>query len=143
MESDIFHQKPSEPNKKNNRRYFESDIFNIKEDKNKQPKKTIRTGKCFLESGPEKKLNSFRKMNVEFYKETFEKEWKTNRIKPEKRKADEDNTLAYDLTNEKPKIEKAHKRRIPSPGKNKIERKGKKILPDKIKENPRNTLAYH
>ena len=82
-------------------------------------------------------------MNVELYKETTEKEWKNYRIRPDKRKEEEDNTLAYDLTNQKPKIERAHKRRIASPGKNKIERGGKKILVDKMKENPRNTLAYH
>ena len=33
-------------------------------------------------------------------------------MKPEKRKACEDNTLAYDLTNVKPKIEKTQKRII-------------------------------
>ena len=64
-------------------------------------------------------------------------------MKPEKRKACEDNTLAYDLTNEKKKKKKTQKRIIKFPNKNKIERKGKKILVEKIKENPRNTLAYH
>jgi hypothetical protein len=48
-------------------------------------------------------------------------------MKPEKRKACEDNTLAYDLTNVKPKAERAQKRKIVSPGKNKIERRGKKL----------------
>ena len=64
-------------------------------------------------------------------------------MKPEKRKADADNTLAYDLSKVQPKIERNQKRRIESPGKNKIERKGKKILVEKIKEDPRNTLAFH
>ena len=107
------------------------------------PKRTIKTGRCLLESGPEKVIPHSKKINLELYKETTEKEWKTNRIKPEKRKACEDNTLAYDLTNVKPKAERTQKRKIVSPGKNKIERKGKKILIDKNKENPRNTMAFH
>ena len=64
-------------------------------------------------------------------------------MRPVIRKVCEDNTLAFDLTNEIPKKERTQKRRIPSPGKNRIERKGKKILVDKNKENPRNTLAFH
>ena len=64
-------------------------------------------------------------------------------MKPEIRKPCEDNTLVYDLTKEKPKIERMHKRKIVSPGKNVKEEKGKKILVDKIKPSERNTLAYH
>ena len=64
-------------------------------------------------------------------------------MKPEKRKACEDNTLAYDLTNVKPKAERAQKRKIVSPGKNKIERRGKKIITDRNKEKTRNTMAFH
>ena len=51
--------------------------------------------------------------------------------------------MAYDLTNFKPKPERPKKRKIVSPGKNRIERKGKKILGDKNKENPKNTMAFH
>ena len=143
LQSDIFNQKPSKLNTINKTHYYDSDIFHIKEDKNKLPKRTIKTGRCFLESEPEKEKPPSKKIIIELYKETTQDEWKTNRIKPEKRKACEDNTLAYDLTNAKPKIERAKKRRIVSPGKNIKERRGKKIYPDKLKEHPRNTLAYH
>ena len=143
LQSDIFHQKPSEENTKNKKDYYSSDIFHLKEEKNKKPQKTVKTNRCFLESGQEKEKPNSKRINVELYKETNEKEWNVKRMKPEKRKACEDNTLAYDLTNEKPKIEKTQKRIIKFPNKNKIERKGKKILVEKIKENPRNTLAYH
>ena len=90
----------------------------------------------------EKETKPSKKIIIELYKETTQGEWNTNRMKPEIRKACEDNTLAYDLTNAKPKIERAMKRRIVSPGKNIKERRGKKIYPDKLKEHPRNTLAY-
>ena len=64
-------------------------------------------------------------------------------MKPEKRKPCEDNTLVYDLTKEKPKIERMQKRKLVSPGKKVKVEKGKKILVDKIKPSERNTLAYH
>ena len=64
-------------------------------------------------------------------------------MRPIIRKPCADNTLVYDLTKEKPKIERTQKRKIVSTGKNVKEKKGKKILPEKIKEHPRNTLAYH
>ena len=64
-------------------------------------------------------------------------------MRPIIRKPCADNTLVYDLTKEKPKIERTQKRKIVSPGKNVKEKKRKKILPEKIKEHPRNTLAYH
>ena len=64
-------------------------------------------------------------------------------MRPQIRKPCEDNTLVYDLSKERPKIERKQKRKIVTPGKNVKEKSGKKILPDKIKEHPRNTLAYH
>ena len=64
-------------------------------------------------------------------------------MKPIIRKEDSDNTLAYDLTKQPPKFEKTQKRIIRDPYKIEIERKGKKIIPDRIKEDPGNTLAYH
>ena len=142
LESDIFFKKPSNENKRNIHYFYESDIFHLKEDRNKKPLKNIKTGRCFLESGPEKEKRPLKTIKVELYKETTQKDWVVSRMHPEKRKCDEDNTLAYDLTKEKPKIERKQKRKIASPkGKNVIQ--GKKIMPDKIKEHPRNTLAYH
>ena len=79
---------------------------------------------------------------MDLMKETTEKEWNVKRMKPEKRKASCDNTLAFDLSKEPPKIERAQKRRIYPPDKNKSERKGRKIFPQKNQENPRNTLAF-
>ena len=64
-------------------------------------------------------------------------------MRPQIRKPCEDNTLVYDLSKERPKIERKQKRKIVTPGKNVKEKREKKILPDKIKEHPRNTLAYH
>ena len=107
------------------------------------PKRTIKTGKFGLESGPEKQKRPSKIIRTDKIKETTQRDWIVYRIKPEKRRASCDNTLAYDLSNIRPKIEKTQKRRISSPGKNRIEKKGKKILVEKIKESERNTLAFH
>ena len=115
----------------------------MKEEKNKVEKKTVKRGRCLIESDPEKEKRPSKIYKLVLYKETEEKEWKNRRIKPEKKKADKDNTLAYDLSKEPQKVEKTQKRKIVSPGKNKIERKGKKILVEKLKEDTRNTLAFH
>jgi len=114
----------------------------MNEEKNKIPKKTVKTGRCFVESGPEKEKRPAKTINLGLFKQTYEKEWKNYRIRPDKRKCCEDNTLAYDLTNLKPKIQRPQRRKIESP-KMKTQKKGKKILVEKLKEHPRNTLAYH
>ncbi len=142
LESDIFFKKPLIEKKRNIPYFYESDIFNLKEERNKKPLKNIKTGRCFLESGPEKERRPLKAVKVELYKETTQKDWIVTRMKPDIRKCDEDNTLAYDLTKEKPKIERNKKRRIASPKAKNVVR-GKKILVDKIRENPRNTLAFH
>ena len=115
----------------------------MKEDINKKPKKTVKTGRFHLESEPEKEKRPSKIIRIDLMKETTQKDWITSRMKSEKGKPCSDNTLAYDLTNAPPKIEKTQKRKIISPGKNKIERKGKKIMPEKIRESERNTLAFH
>jgi hypothetical protein len=76
-------------------------------------------------------------------KETTQKDWDTRRFKPIIRKEDSDNTLAYDLSRRPAKIEKTQKKIIRDPHPPRIERQGKKILHDRIKEDPGNTLAYH
>ena len=125
--------------------YYKSDIFHFNEDTNNHPKKTIRSGKCFIESGkePEKKLRPNKIFKGEQLKESTQKEWNTNRMRPIIRKEDSDNTLAYDLSRVPPKFEKTQKRKIQEPNPNKITGYGKKILTEKIKEDPGNTLAYH
>ena len=108
-----------------------------------KPKKPIRTGRCFIESGPEKEKKPPKTFIVELYKETTQKEWNVNRMRPQIRKPCEDNTLIYDLSKEKPKIERTQKRKLVSPGKNvKVEKK-RIIHIDRIKPSERNTLAYH
>ena len=125
--------------------YYKSDIFHFNEDTNNHPKKTIRSGKCFIESGkePEKKLRPNKIFRGEQLKESSQKEWNTNRMRPIIRKEDSDNTLAYDLSRVPPKFEKTQKRKIQEPNPNKRTGYGKKILTEKIKEDPGNTLAYH
>ena len=133
---------PSQIHNKKIPYFYESDIFNLKQD-NIKPQKSFKTGRCFIESGPEKEKRPAKNFIVELYKETTQKDWIVTRMKPEKRKPCEDNTLVYDLTKEKPKIERMQKRKLVSPGKNVKVEKGKKILVDKIKPSERNTLAYH
>ena len=127
--------------------YYKSDIFHFNEDKNNRPKKTIRSGKCFIESGkePEKKIRPNKILKGEQLKESTQKEWNTKRMRPIIRKEDPDNTLAYDLIRLPPKLEKAQKRPIkePNPQKKLFTGYGKKIMAEKIKEDPGNTLAYH
>ena len=66
-------------------------------------------------------------------------------MRPIIRKEDKDNTLAYDLSKQPPKLEKTQKRFIkdPNPKKKFLAGNGKKIMAEKIKEDPGNTLAYH
>ena len=142
MESDIFNQKPSQQYIKKVHYFYDSDIFNLKENKNK-PTRNIKTGRCFIESGPEKDKKPPKNFLGTEYRETTQKDWIVARMRPQIRKPCEDNTLVYDLSKERPKIERTQKRKIVTPGKNVKEKRGKKILPDKIKEHPRNTLAYH
>ena len=127
--------------------YYPSDIFHFNEDKNNRPKKTIRSGKCFIESGkePEKKSRPNKVLKGVQLKESTQKEWNTNRMRPIIRKEDKDNTLAYDLSNQPQKSEKTQKRFIkdPNPKSKFLAGKGKKIMAEKIKEDPGNTLAYH
>ena len=125
--------------------YYKSDIFHFNEDTNNHPKKTIRSGKCFIESGkePEKKLRPNKIFRGEQLKESSQKEWNTNRMRPIIRKEDSDNTLAYDLTKQPPKVEKTQKRMIKDPYPKQSVKHGKKILAERLKEDPGNTLAYH
>ena len=125
--------------------YYKSDIFHFNEDKDNHPKKTVRTGRCFIESG--KQPEEIKRPN-KIYKrkeliETTQKDWNTNRMRPIIRKEDSDNTLAYDLTQQPNKIEKTQKKMIKNPHQKEFVKQGKKILPEKNKEDPRNTLAYH
>ena len=64
-------------------------------------------------------------------------------MRPIIRKEDSENTLAYDLTKQPPKLEKTQKKMIKDPYTIQLERKGKKIITERIKEDPGNTLAYH
>ena len=145
LESDIFNQKPVKVNQTQVKNYYKSDIFHFNEDKSNNPKKTIKSGKCYIESGkePEKKERPHKIIRGEQLKETFQKDWNTKRMRPIIRKEDSDNTLAYDLTKQPPKLEKTQKKLIKDPYTIQLERKGKKIIPERIKEDPGNTLAYH
>ena len=46
----------------------------MNEEKNKIPKKTVKTGRCFLESGPEKEKRPAKTINLGLFKQTYEKE---------------------------------------------------------------------
>ena len=96
-----------------------------------------------MESGiePEKRPNKI--IRGEQLKESKQKEWNTNRMRPGIRKEDSDNTLAFDFTRKPPKFEKTQKRKIQEPLPKQNVRQGKKILTERIKEDPGNTLAYH
>ena len=61
----------------------------------------------------------------------------------EKIKEDKENTLAYDLSNSKPQLEKSQKRIFPNKNKEEVKGKGQRILANRLKEDPGNTLAYH
>ncbi len=125
--------------------YYKSDIFHLNEEKKNLPKKSVRTGKCLYESGkqPEKEIRPQKKINRTLLKETTQKEWNVKRMRPEKRKADSNNTLAYDLSNQPVKFEKTQKRMIKEPYSQHFGKKGKKIMIEKSREDPGNTLAYH
>ena len=142
LESDIFNQKPKKTNQTQIKNYYKSDIFHFNDDKD-IPKKTIRSGKCFLESGkePEKRPNKI--IRGEQLKETTQKDWNTNRMRPGIRKEDSDNTLAFDLSRLPPRFIKTQKRKIQEPLPKKSVRQGKRIMTERIKEDPGNTLAYH
>ena len=58
----------------------------MKEEKNKVEKKTVKRGRCLIESDPEKEKRPSKIYKLVLYKETEEKEWKNRRIKPEKKK---------------------------------------------------------
>ena len=147
LESDIFHQKPTNQNeKKETKNYYKSDIFNLKEDKDNNENKQVRKGKrrnIEINKKSEKEKKPNKKYNPQIFNQTFEKEWNTKRIKPEKRKEDPDNPLAYDLTKEPPKVERTHKKMIKDHNPKKSVKQGKKLLKDPNKEDPRNTLAFH
>ena len=112
-------------------------------DSNIKIKKTIRTDKCLKESEKEEEKRPSKKFHSELYAETEQKNWNTNRMKPDRRKEDPDNTLAYDLSNQPVKFCKTEKKIIKDPYPKKIIRQGKKIMSEKIKEDPGNVLAYH
>ena len=76
-------------------------------------------------------------------KETMQKDWNTNRMRPIIRKEDSENTLAYDLSKCPAKKEKTQKRMIKEPLPKQSGRQGKTIITERIKEDPGNTLAYH
>ena len=117
----------------------------MKEDKDNNTKKTVRSGKCFIESNkePQKEVRPHKIFKGEQLKTTIQKEWNINRMRPDIRKEDADNTLAYDLSRQPPKGERTQKRMIKDPHAKQNVRQGKKILHDRMKEDPGNTLAYH
>ena len=145
LESDIFHQKPVQTNQTQIKNYYKSDIFHFNEDKNNHPKKTVRSARYLIESGqePEKKLRPNKVFKGEQLKETIQKDWNTNRMRPIIRKEDSENTLAYDLSKCPAKKEKTQKRKIKEPLPKESGRQGKTIITERIKEDPGNTLAYH
>ena len=97
--------------------HLESDIFHMKEEINNNQKKTVRSGRCFIESNkePQKESRPHKVFIGEQLKQTIQKDWNTNRMRPDIRKEDSDNTLAYDLTKQPPKVEKTQKRMIKDP----------------------------
>ncbi len=145
LESDIFHQKPIKSNQAQIKNYYKSDIFHMKEEINNNQKKTVRSGRCFIESNkePQKESRPHKIFIGEQLKQTIQKDWNTNRMRPDIRKEDSDNTLAYDLTKQPPKVEKTQKRMIKDPYPKQSVKQGKKILAERLKEDPGNTLAYH
>ena len=145
LESDIFHFKtPLNNRERKIKTYNNSDIFFLKNETQIQTKKKPVKRDLYSESNyqgkPEKKTKTY--LNIQA-RETTQKDVKTKRFMPEKRREDKENTLAYDLSGSKPQLEKPQKRLFPNTNREKAERKGKKILTEKIKEDPGNTLAYH
>ena len=96
-----------------------------------------------MESGkePEKRPNKI--IKGEQLKESRQKDWNTNRMRPEIRKEDSDNTLAFDLSRQPCKFERTQKRKIQEPLPKQSIRQGKRIMAERIKEDPGNTLVYH
>ena len=117
----------------------------MKEDKDNNIKKTVRSGKCFIESNkePQKEPRPHKIFRGEQLKQSIQKDWNTNRMRPDIRKEDSDNTLAYDLSRQPPKLERTQKRMIKDPNPKQEVKQGKKLFHDKLKEDPGNTLAYH
>ena len=145
LESDIFHTKPNNNEQRKIKTYYNSDIFFVKNETQKQTKKKPVKRDLYSESSnhqanPERKTKTY--LNIQA-KETTQKDVRTKRFMPEKRKEDKENTLAYDLSNSKPQIERPQKRIFPNKKKEEEKGKGKRILVERLKEDPGNTLAYY
>ena len=130
LESDIFNQKPSNDNMVKVKNYNNSDIFHLK-GKDMGTKKTIKTAKYLMESEKEEDKKPSKQFHSELYAETEQKNWNTNRMRPEKRKEDPNNTLAFDLTNQPIKFLKTEKKIIKDPHPKKDIKNGKKIFKKK------------
>ena len=94
-------------------------------------KKTIKTAKYLMESEKEEDKKPSKQFHSELYAETEQKNWNTNRMRPEKRKEDPNNTLAFDLTNQPIKFLKTEKKIIKDPHPKKDIKNGKKFFKNK------------